>query len=281
MKILYTRRYIAEISGYPALTKEEQLELGRRKDTGDIEARDRLVKSGLGQVAYYASLFNNNDHQLQEMLSEGTLALFDAVDKYDHTKGCTLDTYSKDRIMKAILGCRSQRVIRISNSIYEAKKRAKSIIEDYLAVTGREPTDEQIALRLGNSYTARRAGRLIRKPDRIDIVGLDGFAEDHGDERLRLISVIPDPKAENPEEALLRGDTKKHVSLIVGRLKPREKEVIGRSLMAEEKESLAAIGYSMGFTREYARQIEAKAKRKLRRYAGARFASPRGHGSPG
>lgn len=147
--------YLQDISKYPLLSKEEELELGRRIKEGDLEAREKMVLSNLRLVVSVAKPFKNNYHSisLEDLIADGNVGLMTAVDKYDYTLGYKFSTcavpWIKQAIMKGIAD--KSRIIRLPANVIQQFNQMNHAIEDLVAEGNVNPTDAEIGAKMGKT----------------------------------------------------------------------------------------------------------------------------------
>jgi RNA polymerase sigma-32 factor len=257
------------VKAQPELDAESELALARRyKNTGDEAAREALVKSQLRHVVSIAFKYRRYRQPLAEMIAEGNFGLVHAVSKYDPERGNRLVTYSAYWIRAYVLSyvTRTWSLVgggsgALRTKLFFKLRRERSRLTNLLG------EGEEVDASLARSFGLRREKlqRMLRHLDDRDLrldAGADGA-------HLRLLDTLPAP-GENQEESALSSETGHHVRIMVRSaltvLDQRERYIAERRLMAEPEEalSLSDIGLHFGVSRERARQIEARAKRKLR-----------------
>ena len=254
---------LQEISQYPLLNKEQELELGRRiKDEGDKEARDRMVMSNMRLVVSVAKPFMNNYHgiSLEDLVSFGTLGLMTAVDKYDYTLGYKFSTcavpWIKQAIMKGIAD--NSRAIRIPANVIQKFNQYNKAIED-LAIEGNiSPTDEAICKKMGITQNELDNLRQWRQ-------NTSSLETPLGDEEGNTIGdLCADTHSETPVEYAERSERQIFVQKLLSGLDDRTKTIFkmrfGLGVDGDPEEfmvehTLEEIGDYLGITRERVRQI--------------------------
>lgn len=148
--------YLHEIGRYPLLTKEQELELGRRiKEDNDMDAREQMINSNLRLVVSVAKPFKNNYHtmSLEDLIADGNIGLMTAVDKYDYTLGYKFSTcavpWIKQAIMKGIAD--KSRMIRLPANVIQQFNQYNKVIEDLASEGNYNPSDEEIGARMGKT----------------------------------------------------------------------------------------------------------------------------------
>ena len=260
---LYLRELDSEL-----LTREEEIELGKRVAEGDEQAKQELVKCNLRLVVSIAKKYANLSDTLsfEDLIQEGNIGLMKAADKYDYTLGYKFSTYATWWIRQAITrGIADQsRTIRIPVHLHDNLRKMHVAITNYISEHGEEPSDKYLADLLGITEEAVRERKLAAQ----GVVSLSqpvrNEGEEDGDE---LGSFIEDPTYNDNsiEDALYLRDFKSAVFDKVP-LSEREKMVLKCRFGIDmpRRYTLEEIGKMMGVTRERVRQIEAKAIRRLR-----------------
>ena len=260
---LYLRELDSEL-----LTREEEIELGKRVAEGDEQAKQELVKCNLRLVVSIAKKYANLSDTLsfEDLIQEGNIGLMKAADKYDYTLGYKFSTYATWWIRQAITrGIADQsRTIRIPVHLHDNLRKMHVAITNYISEHGEEPSDKYLADLLGITEEAVRERKLAAQ----GVVSLSqpvrNEGEEDGDE---LGSFIEDPTYNDNsiEDALYLRDFKSAVFDKVP-LSEREKMVLKCRFGIDmpRRYTLEEIGKMMGVTRERVRQIEAKTIRRLR-----------------
>ena len=260
---LYLRELDSEL-----LTREEEIELGKRVAEGDEQAKQELVKCNLRLVVSIAKKYANLSDTLsfEDLIQEGNIGLMKAADKYDYTLGYKFSTYATWWIRQAITrGIADQsRTIRIPVHLHDNLRKMHVAITNYISEHGEEPSDKYLADLLGITEEAVRERKLAAQ----GVVSLSqpvrNEGEEDGDE---LESFIEDPTYNDNsiEDALYLRDFKSAVFDKVP-LSEREKMVLKCRFGIDmpRRYTLEEIGKMMGVTRERVRQIEAKTIRRLR-----------------
>lgn len=256
------RMYLKEIGKVPLLSPEEEIELAKRMELGDENARKRLAEANLRLVVSIAKRYVGRGMQFLDLIQEGNLGLIKAVEKFDYTKGYKFSTYATWWIRQAITRSIADqaRTIRIPVHMVETITKVKKVSSQLLHENGHEPTPKEIADRLG--ITVDRVREILRiSQDPVSLETPIGEEEDS-----HLGDFIPDEDAPAPAEAASRTLLKEQLSEILGTLTPREEKVLRLRFGLEDgrPRTLEEVGKEFDVTRERIRQIEAKALRKLR-----------------
>ena len=256
------RMYLKEIGKVPLLSAEEEIELAKRLELGDEEAKKRLAEANLRLVVSIAKRYVGRGMQFLDLIQEGNLGLIKAVEKFDHTKGFKFSTYATWWIRQAITRAIADqaRTIRIPVHMVETINKVKKISSQLLHQNGHDPTAEEIAAALDMPVDkVREIMRVAQEP--VSLETPIGEEEDS-----HLGDFIPDDDAPAPAEAASHTLLKEQLSEVLGTLTPREEKVLRLRFGLEDGRSrtLEEVGKEFNVTRERIRQIEAKALRKLR-----------------
>ena len=256
------RMYLKEIGKVPLLTAEEEIEIAKRLETGDEEAKKKLSEANLRLVVSIAKRYVGRGMLFLDLIQEGNLGLIKAVEKFDYRKGFKFSTYATWWIRQAITRAIADqaRTIRIPVHMVETINKLIRVSRQLLQQYGREPTPEEIAKEMGISESkVREIIKIAQEP--VSLETPIGEEEDS-----HLGDFIPDDDAPAPAEAASFALMKEQLLDVLDTLTPREEKVLrlrfglddGRQLTLEE------VGKEFNVTRERIRQIEAKALRKLR-----------------
>jgi RNA polymerase primary sigma factor len=253
--------FLNEAGRYPLLTAAQEVELAKRIERGDKEAKDLLVNSNLRLVVSIAKRYQGHGLTLLDLIQEGIIGLIRAAEKFDWRKGFKFSTYATWWIRQAVQRgvANKARTIRIPVHIVEREQRISRAERELTAALERAPTDEEVArktkLPLKQVREVRRAARAVASLDRP--VGEDDSAS-FGD----LFASDEAPPDEQVEVDL----TEKALHRAVAELPEREQKILklryGLNGDADPK-SLDEIGRILGITRERVRQLEAEALRRL------------------
>ncbi|MEK7509474.1 MAG: sigma-70 family RNA polymerase sigma factor [Patescibacteria group bacterium] len=259
--------YLREIGQYPLLNAAMERELAQRILDGDEEARSILARSNLRLVVSIAKKYVNRspDLTLLDLIQEGNLGLFKAVDKFDHTKGYKFSTYATWWIRQAITRALADqsRTIRIPVHMVETIAKYKQKVRELSQHLGRDPLPEEIAAEMGieveKVYTIQKINQ--------DTVSLESPVGDDDDERSTLGSFIADETIASPDMDSSRRILAEQMTAILDELSPKERKILEmRNGLTEEGIcfTLEEVGREFGVTRERIRQIEAKALERIR-----------------
>jgi RNA polymerase primary sigma factor len=256
------RMYLKEIGKVPLLTADEEVELAKRMEAGDEEAKKKLCEANLRLVVSIAKRYVGRGMLFLDLIQEGNLGLIKAVDKFDYKKGYKFSTYATWWIRQAITRSIADqaRTIRIPVHMVETINKLIRVSRTLLQELGREPTPEEISEEMHISVEkVREIQKIAQEP--VSLETPIGEEEDS-----HLGDFIPDDDVPAPAEAAAFSMLKEQLVEVLGTLTDREQKVLrlrfglddGRSRTLEE------VGKEFDVTRERIRQIEAKALRKLR-----------------
>lgn len=256
------RMYLKEIGKIPLLTAEQEVELAKRIQAGDQEAKDQLIKANLRLVVSIAGHYNNRGMLYLDLIQEGNMGLIKAADKFDYTKGFKFSTYATWWIRQSITRALADqaRTIRIPVHMVETINRLIRTNRQLMQEYGREPTTEEIAAAMHLSES--RVQEIIKiAQDPVSLETPIGEEEDS-----HLGDFIPDDTAPAPAEAAFSALQREQLMEVLDTLTEREKMVLclRYGLDGNRSYTLEEVGEKFNVTRERIRQIEAKALRKLR-----------------
>lgn len=255
--------YLREIGQYPLLSAAEERALAKRITEGDAEARNLLARANLRLVVSIAKKYvgRSPDLTLLDLIQEGNIGLFKAVDKFDFTKGFKFSTYATWWIRQAITRAMADqaRTIRIPVHMVEVINKLARVQRQLLQDLGREPTPEELARELDMTpEKVVEVQKYGREPISLSTpLGEDGDSE-FGD-------LIEDVEAVSPVEASVAKARNEAIERLLAGLTEREARVIKSryGLVDGISKTLDQIGEELGVTRERIRQIEAKTMHKL------------------
>jgi RNA polymerase primary sigma factor len=264
------RVYLREIAAAPLLTPEEEIELAKRIEAGDMEALQRFVRANLRLVVSIAKRYIGRGLSLLDLIQEGNIGLMRAVEKFDWRRGYRFSTYATWWIRQAITRAIADqgRTIRLPVHMTDSITRYHRVMTQLSQELGRPPRPEEIAEAL--SVQPEKIAQIVRAAQRT--VSLDRPLGE--EDETSLGDLIADEVSQSPEEiaeeSLMRRDI--HEALEV--LSPRERLVLQLryGLTDGQPRTLAEVGSLLNISRERVRQIENEALRKLRRIARERLA---------
>ena len=256
------RMYLKEIGKVPLLSAEEEIELARRMEQGDEEAKKRLCEANLRLVVSIAKRYVGRGMLFLDLIQEGNLGLIKAVDKFDWRKGYKFSTYATWWIRQAITRSIADqaRTIRIPVHMVETINKLIRISRQLLQEYGREPSPEEIAKEMDISEEKVREILKIAQ-DPVSLETPIGEEEDS-----HLGDFIPDDDVPAPAEAAAFSMLKEQLVEVLDTLTEREQNVLKLRFGLDDgrARTLEEVGRKFDVTRERIRQIEAKALRKLR-----------------
>lgn len=256
------RMYLKEIGRVPLLMAEEEIELAKRIEQGDEEAKRRLAEANLRLVVSIAKRYVGRGMLFLDLIQEGNMGLIKAVEKFDHLKGFKFSTYATWWIRQAITRAIADqaRTIRIPVHMVETINKLIRVSRQLLQELGREPTPEEIAVEMELSpEKVREIMKIAQEP-----VSLETPIGEEDDSHLG--DFIEDQEALAPADAAAYELLKEQLEDVLETLTEREENVLRLRFGLDDgrTRTLEEVGKVFGVTRERIRQIEAKALRKLR-----------------
>ena len=256
------RMYLKEIGKVPLLSAEEEIELAKKMETGDQEAKKRLAEANLRLVVSIAKRYVGRGMLFLDLIQEGNLGLIKAVEKFDYRKGYKFSTYATWWIRQAITRAIADqaRTIRIPVHMVETINKLIRVSRQLLQELGREPTPEEIAAEM-NLPVDRLREILKISQEPVSLETPIGEEEDS-----HLGDFIQDDNVPVPADAAAFTLLKEQLVEVLGTLTEREQKVLRLRFGLDDgrARTLEEVGKEFNVTRERIRQIEAKALRKLR-----------------
>ena len=302
--------YLQDINRFPLLTAEQEKELSTRVRSGDMEARDRMIRSNLRLEVSIAKIYNNRGLSLLDLIEEGNIGLLKAVQEFDPARETRFSTYAtwwiKQAIRRALVN--TAKTVRIPSYLAEKIHRVKREKNRLEVDLGRTPSPEEIAEamrpkredvitklheKMGRAPTAAELKREIRT-QRIEpsLVERALRADEAGSTSMSIDAMVagndalPDRSGQRPEDALFASQDRERMRNALRTLEPREELIIKlRYGLTDERDlvlldnpgklqgdrmTLKEVGEHLKLTRERVRQIEAEALRKLERHLATR-----------
>ncbi|MDD2807481.1 MAG: sigma-70 family RNA polymerase sigma factor [Patescibacteria group bacterium] len=258
--------YLREIGKVPLLKSEEEISLAKKSEHGDKEAKKRLIEANLRLVVSIAKRFTGKSLSLLDLIQEGNIGLFRAVEKFDYRRGYKFSTYATWWIRQAITRALADqsRTIRIPVHMVETINKFKQAERQLIQDLGREPLPEEIAAEMGEPLD--KVLHIIKiSQDTISIETSVG--ED--DEDSTLEDFIEDVRTVTPDRAAALQLLRDYVNEIIKDLTPREQKILEMRFGLKDgvAHTLEEVGQEFDVTRERIRQIEAKALEKIEKHS--------------
>ena len=256
------RMYLKEIGKVPLLTAEEEIELAKRMESGDEDAKKRLAEANLRLVVSIAKRYVGTGMLFLDLIQEGNLGLIKAVEKFDYNKGFKFSTYATWWIRQAITRAIADqaRTIRIPVHMVETINKLVRVSRQLLQELGREPSPDEIAERM--EIPVERVREILKiSQEPVSLETPIGEEEDS-----HLGDFIQDDNVPVPADAAAFTLLKEQLVEVLGTLTEREQKVLRLRFGLDDgrARTLEEVGKEFNVTRERIRQIEAKALRKLR-----------------
>lgn len=260
--------YLKEIGQHSLISGAQEKELAKRIINGDEEAKNILARANLRLVVSIAKKYvgRSSDLTLLDLIQEGNLGLFKAVDKFDHTKGYKFSTYATWWIRQAITRALADqsRTIRVPVHMVETIAKYKQVVRRLSQDLGRDPLPEEIAVEMG---LEPEKIYMIEKIDQ-GTISLESPVGEEDDSKSTLSDFLADEKIVAPDQESNRRIIRDQLQEILADLPPKEKKIIEmrNGLIDGVYHTLEDVGKEFGVTRERIRQIEAKALEKMRQH---------------
>ena len=252
--------YVRQIGDGALLTRAEELDLARRKDMGDEQAKRQLVESNLRLVIAMARAYSSSGVPLLDLIQEGNMGLMRAVEKFDYRRGYKLSTYAtwwiRQSMTRAIAD--QARTIRLPLHVLDLVKKLNRANRTLAQKLGRDPLPSELAAEL--EIPIERVLELQRTIE--DPVSLEGPV---GDGESNFADLVEDQNARQPEAAVTYSQREQELRAALEELGERTQRVLEArfGLNNREPATLEQVGVEIGVTRERVRQIETRALREL------------------
>ena len=258
----HVKLYLKDIGKYPLLSTDKEIELAKRMEEGDEEAKQQLSQSNLRLVVNIAKRYVGRGMHFLDLIQEGNLGLIKAVEKFDYTRGYKFSTYAtwwiRQSITRAIAD--QARTIRIPVHMVETIHKLSRVTRTLLQELGRDPFPAEIAERMGISEEkVVEIQKINQEP--VSLETPIGEEEDS-----HLGDFIEDEGAKSPSDLVSFAMLREQLISVLNTLTPREEKVLRLRYGVDDgrPRTLEEVGKEFNVTRERIRQIEAKALRKLR-----------------
>src|ERR1700694_938012 len=263
-------QYLRDISVFPLITREKEVELAKRIRQNDQEALDTLVRSNLRFVVSVAKKYQNQGVSLSDLINEGNLGLIRAAHKFDETKGIKFISYAVWWIRQSILQALAEqsRIVRVplnrAGTLHRIGKRASSLLQEL----GRQPTNLEISEGMDISEDEVAKTMMISQAH----LSLDAPLTPGEDNK--LLDYLPDTTNPGPDDEIFEHALTESIESVLATLKEREARILRLyfGLEGQEPMTLEEIGSQLGITRERVRQLKEKAL--ARRRDGSRGRAP-------
>ena len=259
--------YLREIGKTPLLSPQEEIKLAKKIEKGDQESRQKLTQANLRLVVSIAKRYVGRARNLNllDLIQEGNIGLFKAVEKFDYHKGYKFSTYATWWIRQAITRALADqgRTIRIPVHMVETLTRYNQIRRQLQQNLGREPLAEEVAEEMKESVEKIRQIMKISQ----ETISLESPVS-HNDEESSLGDFVEDKKNISPSQVAGRKLLRRRLKAVLKDLSPREQRILEMrfGLKNGSTHTLEEVGQKFGVTRERIRQIEGKALEKIREH---------------
>ncbi len=261
--------YLRDIGKVPLLKPDEELQIAKQNERGEPEAFQKLIEANLRLVVSIAKKFaGRGGLTLLDLIQEGNIGLFRAVEKFDYRKGYKFSTYATWWIRQAITRALADqsRTIRIPVHMVETINKFSQINRRLIQDLGREPLPEEIAAEMGEPV--EKIHHIIKISQ--ETVSLEASVGDDSDDESRLVDFIKDEESIAPDKVAALQLLKDHVQQVIRELTPREQKILEMRFGLKDgiTHTLEEVGQEFGVTRERIRQIEAKALERIEDHHG-------------
>lgn len=254
--------YLVEINETPLLTADQEKDLGRRIQSGDLEAREHMIRANLRLVVSIAKIYSERGLSLQDLIAEGNIGLMKAAEKFDPNAGCRFSTYAtwwiKQSIRRALVN--TVKSVRVPSYMTELISKWRVVSQELAFALGRTPSVEEVAREL--DIPSDNWGLLKRT------IQTSSLGAQISLERLSANQdTVEDENTRSPEELTLNEDLLARMGDLLDVIDEREATILrlryGLANDGAEPMTLKEIGKIVGLTRERVRQIERDALKKL------------------
>jgi RNA polymerase primary sigma factor len=256
------QQWLNVVGRTPLLTPEQEMALAKSAQRGDLSARMALIEANLRLVVSVCKKYVGCGVPLQDLIQEGNLGLIRAVEKFDYRKGFRFSTYATWWIRQAVVRAiaSQSRAIRLPTHTWAKLKRITQARGELEGELGREPTEEEIARRVG--IPVEKVRSLLKVAE--GPLSLEGHPGE--DEELTLADIVRDESAEEVTEKAVRHALRERLLQVLNALDPQERDVLVLrfGLLDGRSRSLEEIGEYLNIRRARVRQLEQRALRKLR-----------------
>jgi RNA polymerase primary sigma factor len=252
--------FLNEIRRYPLLTPDEEVELAKRIEAGDLDAKERMINSNLRLVVSIAKKYQGQELSLLDLIQEGIFGLIRAAEKFDYRKGYKFSTYATFWVRQAIQRglANKARTIRIPVHIGQRERKIGRVARELAASLGRDPSDDEIAhaaeLPLDQVTEVREAARTVTSLDR-----------PLGDEGETALGDVLESERAGPDEEVSVSLAQEALRRTIQQLPEPERNVIRLryGINGSDPKPLRETGRQLGLSAERVRQLESKALRRL------------------
>jgi RNA polymerase primary sigma factor len=254
------RLFLNEIGRFPLLTADEEIELAQRIESGDVQAREKMIRSNLRLVVSIAKRYQGRGLPLLDLIQEGMLGLIRGVEKFDWRRGYKFSTYGTWWIRQAIGRAihNHSRTIRIPAHLLDRERKIQAAERRLATELGREPNDKEIAKA---AKVTLRELKQVREAART-VTSLDTPVGDDGETALGdLVASAPDAAADEVQSAIARDNLRRAVTKLPS--DEREVIVLRFGLGDEDPKTLQQVADELGSTRDRVRRMERDAMIRL------------------